>query len=194
MLMQNFGSTDKEHYGMLWYFLEWSIWGILSPRRDWAPFLVSGSFYRRRGLPFWLVDHVDLWICTCCDGNQKSIYQLESVFGLPITKGRGRQKKLQMTRNDLSNIIPYPGKLHIVLAQLKTIGAYIEKSGIDIAWVGFGLSTVKQILIYSLLTAKCIDLSLLINRLQYVFQGSNPVLPLSIQSGVRLIEVFNNRN
>ena len=116
------------------------------------------------------------------------------MFGLPITKGRGRQKKLQMTRNDLSNIIPYPGKLHIVLAQLKTIGAYIEKSGIDIAWVGFGLSTVKQILIYSLLTAKCIDLSLLINRLQYVFQGSNPVLPLSIQSGVRLIEVFNNRN
>ena len=23
--MQNFGVTDKEHYGMLWYFLEWSI-------------------------------------------------------------------------------------------------------------------------------------------------------------------------
>ena len=25
MLMQNFGVTIKEHYGMLWYFLEWSI-------------------------------------------------------------------------------------------------------------------------------------------------------------------------
>ena len=25
MLMQNFGVTTKEHYGMLWYFLEWSI-------------------------------------------------------------------------------------------------------------------------------------------------------------------------
>ena len=25
MLMQNFGMTNKEHYGMLWYFLEWSI-------------------------------------------------------------------------------------------------------------------------------------------------------------------------
>ena len=25
MLMQNFGVTNKEHYGMLWYFLEWSI-------------------------------------------------------------------------------------------------------------------------------------------------------------------------
>ena len=23
--MQNFGGTNKEHYGMLWYFLEWSI-------------------------------------------------------------------------------------------------------------------------------------------------------------------------
>ena len=25
LLMQNFGVTSKEHYGMLWYFLEWSI-------------------------------------------------------------------------------------------------------------------------------------------------------------------------
>ena len=25
MLMQKFGVTDKEHYGMLWYFLWWSI-------------------------------------------------------------------------------------------------------------------------------------------------------------------------
>ena len=25
ILMQNFGVTNKEHYGMLWYFLEWSI-------------------------------------------------------------------------------------------------------------------------------------------------------------------------
>ena len=25
MLMQNFGVTNKEHYGMLRYFLEWSI-------------------------------------------------------------------------------------------------------------------------------------------------------------------------
>ena len=24
MLMQNFGMTNKEHYGILWYFLEWS--------------------------------------------------------------------------------------------------------------------------------------------------------------------------
>ena len=25
MLKQNFGVTNKEHYGMLWYILEWSI-------------------------------------------------------------------------------------------------------------------------------------------------------------------------
>ena len=25
MPKQNFGVTNKEHYGMLWYFLEWSI-------------------------------------------------------------------------------------------------------------------------------------------------------------------------
>ena len=29
MLMQNFGVTDKEHHGMLWYFLEWSIMAIV---------------------------------------------------------------------------------------------------------------------------------------------------------------------
>ena len=27
--MQNFGVTDKEHHGMLWYFLEWSIMAIV---------------------------------------------------------------------------------------------------------------------------------------------------------------------
>ena len=25
MLIQNFGMTNEEHYGMLWYFLKWSI-------------------------------------------------------------------------------------------------------------------------------------------------------------------------
>ena len=45
-------------------------------------------------------------------------------------------------------------------------------------------------LLGELLTAKFI----FINRLQYVFQGRNPILLLLIQSGVRLIEVFNNRN
>ena len=55
-------------------------------------------------------------------------------------------KKLQMSRNDLSNIILRPGELHIVMAQLKTIGAYIENSGIDMAWVEsdiYGPTTVR---------------------------------------------------
>ena len=31
--MQNFGVTNKEHYGVLWFFLEWSIAkAVISPR------------------------------------------------------------------------------------------------------------------------------------------------------------------
>ena len=50
-------------------------------------------------------------------------------------------------------------------------------------------------LIYSLLTAiaKCIELSLLIDYSTYV-KDVIQYCRLSIQSGVRLIEVFNNRN
>ena len=55
-------------------------------------------------------------------------------------------KKLQMARDELSNIILRPGELHIVMAQFKTICAYIENSGIDMAWDLYGPSTVKQIL------------------------------------------------
>ena len=32
MLKQNFGVTKKEHYGVLWYFLEWSISSLISLR------------------------------------------------------------------------------------------------------------------------------------------------------------------
>ena len=35
-------------------------------------------------------------------------------------------KKLQMTRQDLEHIILRSGELHIVMAQLRTIGAFIE--------------------------------------------------------------------
>ena len=58
-------------------------------------------------------------------------------------------KKLQMTRQDLGHIILRPGELHIVMAQLRTIGAFIENSGLDMCWVEsdlYGPSTVKQIL------------------------------------------------
>lgn len=54
-----------------------------------------------------------------------------------------------MTRQDLGHIILRPGELHIVMAQLHTIGAFIENSGLDMCWVEsdlYGPSTVKQIL------------------------------------------------
>ena len=36
--MQNFGVTNKEYYGMLWYFLEWSI-KVASEKNDaWSMF------------------------------------------------------------------------------------------------------------------------------------------------------------
>ena len=43
-------------------------------------------------------------------------------------------KKLQMARNDLNHIILRPGELHVVMAQLRTIGSFIENSGIDLCW------------------------------------------------------------
>ena len=38
MLMQIFGVTNKEHYGMLWYFLEWST-DVCIPQADHPKFL-----------------------------------------------------------------------------------------------------------------------------------------------------------
>ena len=58
-------------------------------------------------------------------------------------------KKLRMTRQDLGYIILRPGELRIVMAQLRTIGAFIENSGLDMCWVEsdlYGPSTVEQIL------------------------------------------------
>ncbi|KAK3740139.1 hypothetical protein QZH41_007574 [Actinostola sp. cb2023] len=57
--------------------------------------------------------------------------------------------KLQMARNDLKHLILRPGELHIVMAQLRTIGAFIDNSGLDMCWIEsdlYGPTTVKQIL------------------------------------------------
>ena len=52
-------------------------------------------------------------------------------------------KKLQMARNDLQHLILRPGELHIVMAQLRTIGAFIETA--ELIFVGSNLkSTVLQ--------------------------------------------------
>ena len=47
--MQNFGVTDKDHYGMFWYFLEWSIQLTL---------LAAGSCFNIQGGDFNLVPRV----------------------------------------------------------------------------------------------------------------------------------------
>ena len=60
MLMQNFGATNKEHYGMLWYFLERSI----------AMFCVLPSLRTADAFP--VVASHD-WKCVCC--SQATFYQ-----------------------------------------------------------------------------------------------------------------------
>ena len=58
-------------------------------------------------------------------------------------------KKLQMARQDLRNIILRPGELYIVMADLRTIGAFIDNSALDMCWLEselYGPATVKQIL------------------------------------------------
>ena len=54
-----------------------------------------------------------------------------------------------MPRNDLSFMILCPGELHVVMAQLRTLGSFIENCGIDLCWSEselYGPKTVKQIL------------------------------------------------
>ena len=58
-------------------------------------------------------------------------------------------KKLQMARNDLNHLILRPGELHILMAQLRTLGSSIKNSGIDLCWIEsdpYGPTTVKQII------------------------------------------------
>ena len=74
--------------------------------------------------------------------NRKTVVSLDMGLYLPA-------KKLQMARDDLKHIILRPGELHILMAQLRTIGAFIENSGIDMGWIEsdlYGPNTVKQIL------------------------------------------------
>ena len=58
-------------------------------------------------------------------------------------------KQLQMARQDCSHLILRPGELHMVMAHLRTIGSYIDSSGLDLCWIEgdlYGSATVKQIL------------------------------------------------
>ena len=58
-------------------------------------------------------------------------------------------KQMKMAREDMNHIVLRPGELHIVMAELRCIGAYIENSGLDFCWTEadlYGPVTVKQIL------------------------------------------------
>ena len=37
-------------------------------------------------------------------------------------------------KNDITNIVLRPGKLHIVIAMLRTIGSFVDNLDIDDAW------------------------------------------------------------
>ena len=58
-------------------------------------------------------------------------------------------KQLQMSRKDMDHLVLRPGELHVVMAQLRALGNYIENSGLDFCWTEanmYGPATVKQIL------------------------------------------------
>lgn len=72
--------------------------------------------------------------------NRKTVISLDMGLYKPA-------KQLQMSRKDLDGIILRAGELHIVIAQLRCIGSFIENSGIDLAWIEaevYNPSTVKQ--------------------------------------------------
>ena len=54
-----------------------------------------------------------------------------------------------MARNDCDDLILRPGELHTVMAQLRTIASYIDKSDLDLCWVEadmYGSVTVRQVM------------------------------------------------
>ena len=96
MLMQNFGMTNKEYYGMLWYFLEWSIpfmWG--SPQTFSLGRKIS-NFFRELFFGGWGTGGVTF--CTFLQQNK--------LFPTGL-KCRSRQKNydIQTVNCELTNLI-----------------------------------------------------------------------------------------
>ena len=58
MLMQNFGVTNKEHYGMLWYFWSGQLVVHLSPRYNQVT-VVSGNPFRQLQIDYSVDVHKD---------------------------------------------------------------------------------------------------------------------------------------
>ena len=73
---------------------------------------------------------------------RKTVISLDLGLYLPA-------KRLQMAQCELKNILLQPGEPHVVRAMLRTIGSYIDSTGIDMCWIKselYGPSTVKQII------------------------------------------------
>lgn len=108
--------------------------------------------------------------------SKKTVISLDMALYQPA-------KQLHMSRDDLKHIILRPGELHIVMAELRTIGSYIEDSGIDLSWIEadlYGPATVKQILegnhVNRAETAHLLTLQALFSLYQEAFLKEHPDL------------------
>ena len=71
----------------------------------------------------------------------------KTVVSLDMGLYKPAQKLLMEKRNEIKNIVLRPGELHIVIAMLRTIGCFIDNSGIDVAWLHadqYSQSTINQ--------------------------------------------------
>ena len=103
-------------------------------------------------------------------------------------------KKQEMARNDLGHIVLRPGELHVLMAQLRTLGSFIDNSGIDLCWIEsdlYGPATVKQIIngnhVKRGLTAQIVTLQILFTLYQKVFLST-----LENHSVLRIEELARN--
>jgi hypothetical protein len=120
--------------------------------------------------------------------NSKTVVSLDLGLYQPANR-------LQMAREDLNYIILRPGELHIVMAQLRTIGAHIDNSGIDLCWVEaelYGSTTVKQILdgkhVKRGQTARLVTLEALFTLYQEAFSKQHPHLQHSLEEVVKKLD------
>ena len=72
-----------------------------------------------------------------------------SLLAAPAHEWQTLLTILMQAHGDMNHLVLRPGELHIVMAQLRTIGAYMENSGLDFSWTEadlYGPAAVKQIL------------------------------------------------
>ena len=87
MLMQNFGMTNKEHYGMLWYFLEWLI--ILHSTKSFPVYCKHSFTYLVDFLKTNLMKFAVIWVKRC----EKAGFLSPRSSKIIVTKGNERRKR-----------------------------------------------------------------------------------------------------